>query len=162
MPYKCLLEFDSEDSKSLFLSECSHDLQHKGKKEEVANNHEDSKDNNLKQDMQDYYFPDFSCKLSFNTNVSTEDVENFCLKNESEDKDEIRYSVDYEKVIDNDYKREENLSGLTYINEKVLKIHGESGAYLIKKVTSTLLKGDSIMNISLPVFIFDERSLLEV
>lgn len=34
--------------------------------------------------------------------------------------------------------------------------------WLLKRIGSTILKGQSIMNISLPVFIFDKRSMLQV
>jgi len=44
----------------------------------------------------------------------------------------------------------------------MIKNQNSAITYLLKKLGSSLLKGESIMNISLPVNIFDMRTLLQV
>jgi hypothetical protein len=51
--------------------------------------------------------------------------------------------------------------GLEFINQEILKKQRGVLTYMIKKVGSNLLGGKSIMNVSLPIHIFDSRSLLE-
>jgi len=51
--------------------------------------------------------------------------------------------------------------GVEFINQEVIIKHKSVITYLIKKIGSNILSGKSIMNVSLPIFIFDQRSLLE-
>lgn len=51
--------------------------------------------------------------------------------------------------------------GLEYINQDVLKKQRSVMTYMLKKIGSNLLSGKSIMNVSLPIYIFDPRSVLE-
>ncbi len=51
---------------------------------------------------------------------------------------------------------------LTFTNKKLLEKQRGVIGYFIKKIGSNLLTGQSIMNISLPINLFDERSLLEL
>ncbi len=52
--------------------------------------------------------------------------------------------------------------GLVYANKKVISKQRKVVLYLIKQIGANLLRGSSVMNISLPVGIFDKRSLLHV
>jgi hypothetical protein len=52
-------------------------------------------------------------------------------------------------------------SGLEWINQEEIKKQRSIISYLLSKVGGNLLTGKSIMNVSLPIYIFDERSLLE-
>lgn len=51
--------------------------------------------------------------------------------------------------------------GLEFINQDLLKKQRGILTYMIKKIGSNLFSGKSIMNVSLPINIFDPRSLLE-
>jgi hypothetical protein len=52
--------------------------------------------------------------------------------------------------------------GLEFIDQETLKKQRGVMTYMIKKVGANLLSGKSIMNVSLPIYIFDPRSVLEV
>ncbi len=52
--------------------------------------------------------------------------------------------------------------GLEYINQDILKKQRSVMTYMLKKIGANLLSGKSIMNVSLPLNIFDPRSVLEV
>ena len=60
-----------------------------------------------------------------------------------------------------DYLRRPGEEGLIYLKKDVIEKQRSVCSYLIKKIGSNLMKGKSIMNISLPIDIFDARSLLE-
>ena len=51
--------------------------------------------------------------------------------------------------------------GLEFIDKDVLSKQRSVISYMIKKIGSNLLLGKSIMNVSLPTYIFDERSILD-
>lgn len=50
---------------------------------------------------------------------------------------------------------------LVYINQRLLDSQKDSLIYIIKQVGANIIKGKSIINVSLPVDIFEGRSLLE-
>lgn len=52
--------------------------------------------------------------------------------------------------------------GLEFIDQETLKKQRGVFSYMVKKVGANLLSGKSIMNVSLPIYIFDPRSVLEV
>ena len=52
--------------------------------------------------------------------------------------------------------------GLEFIDQETLKKQRGVFTYMVKKVGANLLTGKSIMNVSLPIYIFDPRSVLEV
>jgi len=51
--------------------------------------------------------------------------------------------------------------GLEFINQDMIQKQRGVLAHLIKKIGANFFKGKSIMNISLPINIFDCRSMLE-
>lgn len=61
---------------------------------------------------------------------------------------------------DKDFVRSDDAS-LAYTNEEVIANQRGVTFYLIKKIGVNLLSGKSIMNISLPIKIFESRSMLE-
>jgi hypothetical protein len=61
---------------------------------------------------------------------------------------------------DRDFAPSENAS-LDYTNEQVIKDQRGVTMYLIKKIGVNLLSGKSIMNISLPIKLFEPHSMLE-
>jgi len=74
----------------------------------------------------------------------------------------FRFPNDYFNDINFKYERSSKEDGLIYKDAKILDAQSKVLSYLVKKFGSNLLKGESIMNISLPVAIFDQRSLLQV
>ena len=74
----------------------------------------------------------------------------------------IEYETAYDKLIFKDYKREIGSDGIEFTNQEVIDKQRSVAGYLIKNIGLNLIKGKSIMNISLPINIFDTRSLLEL
>ena len=54
-----------------------------------------------------------------------------------------------------------NKDGLEFIDQETIRKQRGVLTYLIKKIGINLLSGKSIMNVSLPIHIFDSRSMLE-
>ena len=73
----------------------------------------------------------------------------------------ITYNLNYENMILVDYIKNLGAKGVEFINHEVIKKHRSIISYMIKKIGANLLSGKSIMNVSLPIYIFDHRSLLE-
>lgn len=51
---------------------------------------------------------------------------------------------------------------IVFLNQEVIDKQRSVAGYLIKNIGLNLIKGKSIMNISLPINIFDTRSILEL
>ena len=67
--------------------------------------------------------------------------------------------MDYENEWKNNYANIPEKSGLLYINEEAKNIGYRAIKYLIAKFTKSILENKSILNVSLPVFMFDKRTL---
>lgn len=52
-------------------------------------------------------------------------------------------------------------AGIEWINQEEIKKQRSIISYLVSKVGKNILSGKLIMDVSLPIYIFDERSLLE-
>ncbi len=65
-------------------------------------------------------------------------------------------------MINKVYQKNLSEPGLVFIDQESISKQSNVISYLIKKMGSNLIKGKSIMNISLPVSIFDKRTLLHV
>lgn len=73
------------------------------------------------------------------------------------------FKNDYTTDVKIKYERTLKEGGLIFKDEKTIEIQKKVISYLIKKLSSSLFNSkESIMNISLPVTIFDERTLLQV
>ena len=84
------------------------------------------------------------------------------IKNESENYqklEEFKFYMDYEHEWKINYTNIPEKSGLLYINEEGKNIGYKAIKYLITKFTKNILENKSILNISLPVFMFDKRTL---
>ena len=73
----------------------------------------------------------------------------------------INYAIKYDKILKEDYIHRKGEDSFIYTKTEVIAKQRAVSSYLIKKIGSNLLKGRSIMNISLPINIFDSRTLLE-
>ncbi len=77
-------------------------------------------------------------------------------------RDQINFPIKYEKMITTVYDRIASEAGLVYTDKDGISKQNKVIGYLVKKIGSSILKGESIMSISLPVNIFDKRTLLQV
>ena len=74
----------------------------------------------------------------------------------------IPYQYEYEKIIFKDYENTLYKNGLIYKDEKEIRKIADGAKWLIKKLGTNLIQGKSVLRISLPVFLFDKRTLQEV
>jgi len=74
----------------------------------------------------------------------------------------IEYPYKYHEMIHTDFTRTVGESGLIFEKTTIIEKQRAVVSYLVKNAGLNLLKGKSIMNVSLPINIFDCRSLLEV
>ena len=74
----------------------------------------------------------------------------------------IDYLINYDDVLRTSFMKTYGNEGLEFINLECLKKHRGVMTYLIKNFGANLLSGKSIMNVSLPINIFDPRSALEL
>ena len=51
--------------------------------------------------------------------------------------------------------------GIEYIDQEIIKKQRGVMGYMVKKIGVNIIMGKGIMNVSLPINIFDYRSLLE-
>lgn len=74
----------------------------------------------------------------------------------------IKYKIDYDKSFKTEYVCQVGKDEIVYNNFKFLEKQRNLMSYFIKKIGHDIFSGKGIMNISLPIFIFDTRSLLEL
>jgi hypothetical protein len=75
---------------------------------------------------------------------------------------EAKYYEDYTKWPETLYERKPKEEGLILTDALQIENQKKIMSYLIKKIGKNMLKGQSIMNVSLPVYIFDKRSMLQI
>ena len=75
---------------------------------------------------------------------------------------EAKYYEDYTKWPETFYERKPKEEGLILTDTLQIENQKKIMSYLIKKIGKNMLKGQSIMNVSLPVYIFDKRSMLQI
>ena len=111
--------------------------------------------------------------LEFNNKTFTEELDyKLSLIKVTESEEEIKkkyenysklepfkFYLDYENEWKINYTDNPEKPGLLYINEEEKKIGYEAVKYLISKFSKNALEGKSVLNISLPVFMFDKRTL---
>ena len=76
--------------------------------------------------------------------------------------EQIIYDEDYSSLFRKEYSNIKGEDGLIYNNVSTIEKQRSVGSYFIKTITSNIFKGKSIMNLSLPITIFDKRTLLEL
>ena len=76
--------------------------------------------------------------------------------------EKIEYDIDYHKLILTEYAKQVGDNFIVYTNTEFLEKQRNLFSYFVQKIGSNILQGKSIMNISLPIFIFDKRTLLEL
>ena len=73
----------------------------------------------------------------------------------------MNYKIKYEDQIKLNFIKQTGQEGLEFIDAEILTKQRSVITYLVKNIGSNLLQGKSIMNVSLPIYIFDERTLLD-
>ena len=115
----------------------------------------------------DEFFTEFndkplSSQLDYKLSLSKEKRTEEEIKKEYENYTKLepfKFYEDYENEWKNNYSISTEKSGLLYINEEAKKVGYEAVKYLVAKFSKNILEGKSILNISLPVFMFDKRTL---
>lgn len=74
----------------------------------------------------------------------------------------MEFKKDYPNLLTNSYERVKNGTGLVCTDQKAKEGIRNTANWLLKKIKNTILKGQPVMNISLPIFISDYRSMLQV
>ena len=74
----------------------------------------------------------------------------------------ITYATDYHNLIILEYSKSVGDNAIVYMNDEFIDKQRNLFSYFLKKIGNNILNGKSIMNISLPIFLFDCRSLLEL
>ena len=96
----------------------------------------------------------------FNLVKSNKTEEEIKQENSNYKKLEIyNFQMDYENEWKNNYVNNPDKSGLLYINEEGKNIGYKAIKYLIQKFTKNIMESKRVLNISLPVFMFDKRTL---
>ena len=101
-------------------------------------------------------------KLNYNLSLTKENKTEDEIKKVYENYkklEEFKFYMDYENEWKNNYTNVPEKAGLIYINEEGKNIGYRAVKYLINKFTQNIMKSKSILNISLPVFMFDKRTL---
>ena len=103
-----------------------------------------------------------SDKLNYNLSLTKTDKKDEDIIKEYENYkklEQYKFYIDYENERKNNYANIPEKSGLLYINEEAKNIGYRAIKYLIAKFTKSILENKSILNVSLPVFMFDKRTL---
>lgn len=112
--------------------------------------------------MTDFNDKPISDKLDYKLSLSKESKTEEEIKKENENADnnleQFIFHEDYSNEWKINYTNTPQKSGLLYINEEGKKIGYEAIKYLIAKFSKNALQGKSILNISMPVFMFDKRT----
>jgi hypothetical protein len=106
-------------------------------------------------------FPNFDHqKISIKFLISLD--EGLAVDYNPKEDDVINYPYKYHEMIHTDFSRNVGDKGLIFKNSQIIEKQRAVVSYLVKNAGLNILKGKSIMNVSLPINIFDCRSLLEV
>jgi hypothetical protein len=101
-------------------------------------------------------------KLTAEKSWQVTELENLVQAMTISEAEKITFPVAYHRMSKDDYDRTLKEPGLIYLDKEVMGHQEKVIGYIIKKIGSNLLSGKSIMDISLPVQIFDKRTLLQV
>ena len=112
--------------------------------------------------MSEFNNKQYNEKLNYNLLLTKSKKSEEEIKKEFENYqklEEYKFYMDYENEWKNNYAIIPEKAGLLYINEEGKNIGYRAVKYLIAKFTQNILESKSILNISLPVFMFDKRTL---
>ena len=119
-------------------------------------------ENLIDEFMSEFNNKQYNEKLNYNLLLTQTKKSEEEIKKEFENYqklEEYKFYMDYENEWKNNYAIIPEKAGLLYINEEGKNIGYRAVKYLIAKFTQNILESKSILNISLPVFMFDKRTL---
>ena len=119
-------------------------------------------ENLIDEFMSEFNNKQYNEKLNYNLLLTKTKKSEEEIKKEFENYqklEEYKFYMDYENEWKNNYAIIPEKAGLLYINEEGKNIGYRAVKYLIAKFTQNILESKSILNISLPVFMFDKRTL---
>ena len=119
-------------------------------------------ENLIDEFMSEFNNKQYNEKLNYNLLLTKTKKSEKEIKKEFENYqklEEYKFYMDYENEWKNNYAIIPEKAGLLYINEEGKNIGYRAVKYLIAKFTQNILESKSILNISLPVFMFDKRTL---
>ena len=116
--------------------------------------------------INDFNFKFFDDKLDYKlcvekTEKSVENIQKEIDENKSE-LEPYNFSIKYENEWKIDYINSMDNPGLLYINEEAKTIIYKSFKYLILKFGKNLFEGKSIINVSFPIILYDQRTYAQV
>jgi hypothetical protein len=104
--------------------------------------------------------PGTDCKIKISF---SEGVVNLSLNSRDfKEYEKIPYNLAYHEHVFTQFIKAPGDDSLKFIDQQVIEKQRGILKHLLTKIGSNLLSGSGIMNVSLPINIFDERSLLEV
>lgn len=96
--------------------------------------------------------------MSFTQNISELNTNEHLRFKEN---DLINYNHEYEKECEINFIKSFGDNGFIFTDQKSIDSQRSVLGYLIKSIGHNLVNGTSVMNISLPISIFDSRSILD-
>ena len=81
---------------------------------------------------------------------------------QEEDLKKMTFIIDYPNLYHTAYEIDDKHPGLVLTDKDFIDRQSRVVKWLLQKISSSIIKGQSIMNISLPIFIFDQRTMLQV
>ena len=100
-------------------------------------------------------------KLNLEKTAQKPEEINSLLQKESSKSNPYTYQKSYQNEWRINYSNTPDKDGLLFLNEEEKQLGYKAVKFLVKKFGQNLLNGKSILNISLPVFMFDKRTLHE-
>ena len=111
------------------------------------------------ENMKGEYFPKHKHQQIF-INIPNSKIHSYIPK--PKENEIIEYSKEYDKVLFTEFERKFGSDGMIFTNYSVIEKQKAVVGYLLKNIGYNLIKGKSIMNVSLPINVFDTRTILEL
>ena len=116
--------------------------------------------------INDYNGKSFDDKLDHQLKIeknekAIEDIQKEVDENKTKE-EPYNFQIQYEYEWKNDYVNSPEKSGLLYINEKAKNKIYKTIQFLLTKFGKNLFEGKSIINISFPIILYDQRTYLQL
>ncbi len=127
----------------------------------------DIKDISILEELDDTEIPNTNTKIKIKYSKPNENTSSTVLTHNIKTStfklgEEIIYNIPYHEHIDTHFARSKGDEYLIFIDNDTIEKQRNVINHFITKIGSNILSGSGIMNVSLPINIFDQRSLIEV
>lgn len=139
-----------ETTSEFRVYECSYELT-----EDNLSALDSLKNNHLKSEIKGFRFRNISGMNIFGSLLEE-------LKQEENEKNEIKYRVNYDEYCKFNYMKEPGGQGLELIDKESIDRSNKVLNHMVKSLGKTFFSGREITSIALPVNINDERTMLEL